>query len=90
MDLQLKQLLDITLRMMKDVYDTRAMLVHALQSEKVMILSEETDPINTILDALEVPEEREDYILGMLYEYLDGNMTHEEILLAMDSQYEGV
>ncbi|PTX55183.1 hypothetical protein C8P63_12163 [Melghirimyces profundicolus] len=85
MDAQLKQMVSIVLRMIKEVYQTTVKLEEVLNSGSVQILSRDFDPLNELLEAIQYPEEKADLVYELIQVYLEDGMPLEEVVLGIEN-----
>lgn len=85
MDEQKKQLVGIILHMLKEIYNTTSNLETVFQSNSIHILDRSFDPYQEMLDSLEAPEDKFDYLFQLIKLYVDDKMTLEEVLIEFDS-----
>lgn len=84
MDVQKKQLVGIILHMLKDIYNTTSNLETALQSNSVHILTRSFDPYQEMLETLETPEDKVDFLFQLIKLYVDDKMTLDEVLMEFE------
>ncbi|RAL27082.1 hypothetical protein [Thermoflavimicrobium daqui] len=84
MDQQKKQLVAMILAILKDLYDKICKLEAVFDSNSIHILSRNLDPIQQLLQILQISEENHDHFYSLMQLYLDEEMTLPEILLEFE------
>ncbi|MBA4493588.1 hypothetical protein ACFO25_04240 [Paenactinomyces guangxiensis] len=86
MDQQKKQLVFIILKMLKDIYEKTQKLEIMFQSRSIHLISRHFDPFNDLMEALQVPKEKNTYFLELMKLYIEDEMTLDEIMLEIEQQ----
>ncbi|SFI90448.1 hypothetical protein [Thermoflavimicrobium dichotomicum] len=84
MDQQKKQLVAMILAILKDLYDKICKLEAVFDSNSIHILSRNIDPVQQLLQILEIPEDSHDHFYNLMQLYLEEEMTLPEILLEFE------
>lgn len=86
MDQQKRQLIAIILIMLKDIYAKTTQLESMFDSSSIHIIHRYFDPFQSMLNALEIPEENQDILFKLMKVYVEEQMTLDEILLEIENQ----
>ncbi|WP_044641060.1 hypothetical protein [Risungbinella massiliensis] len=86
MDSQKKQLLSLVLYMVREVYIKTMKLEETFQSSSINLLDKRFDPVQEVMNALNIPQDNVSVFAELIGLYIEGEMTLPELVLAFEEK----
>jgi hypothetical protein len=84
LDTQKKELVKMVLTMLKQVYQKTLQLEEVFGSQSIHIFPKNYDPLQELLELLQISDEESALVSTLVGIYLEGDMTVDEILIELD------
>lgn len=86
MDSQKKQLLSLVLYMVREAYIKTMKLEETLQSGSIHLFDKRFDPVQEVMNALNIPQEHVGVFSELIGLYIEGEMTLPELILSFEEK----